>query len=199
MKHVELWAGIAAEAGVNLAPAQLDLLSRYLEWLASEAGAAGGIGPAESSRLADRHIGDSLLFLHGLPTKGPVLDVGTGVGLPGIPLAIAVPDSKFILLDRSGRRVDLLDRARRILELPNVEVVQGDIEKWDRPVPAVVSRASLAPAALFPWLEQILEPEGVGIVGGSWHSKPQFDQYEIREITSKILAQTVWILIMRRT
>ena len=55
-----------------------------------------------------------------------VLDVGTGVGLPGIPLAILFPETMVTLLDRGGRRVRLLHRAVRVLGLPNVVIAQGD-------------------------------------------------------------------------
>jgi 16S rRNA (guanine527-N7)-methyltransferase len=198
VKHTELWAGIAGEAGTTLTAGQLETLERYRDWLESEAVIAGGIGPAESTRLAERHIGDSLLFLHALPAEGPVLDVGTGVGLPGIPLAIARPGVDFILLDRSERRVDLTRRAVRILNLPKVQVVRGDLRDWDGSVPAVVSRATMSPSDLLPMLQRLVDPGGLAILAGSWQSRPEFDQYEIREIGSKVLAQPVWILIMHR-
>lgn len=55
-----------------------------------------------------------------------VLDLGSGAGLPGVPLAIAAPEKSFVLLDRSSRRVRFLGQVARNLALSNVEVIEGD-------------------------------------------------------------------------
>lgn len=76
-------------------------------------------------RLLPRHLLDSLA---GVPLlKGErILDLGSGAGLPGIPLAIAAPERSFLLLDRSSRRVRFLKQVVRNLLLDHVEVVEGD-------------------------------------------------------------------------
>ena len=113
-------------------------LQVYHDWLRDEAIAAGGIGPREGDRLWGRHILDSLTFAAGwkdAEPPGEILDVGTGVGLPGIPLAILFPEAVVRLLDRGGRRIRLMQRATRILELPNAATEQADIfsvaDEWE--------------------------------------------------------------------
>ncbi len=122
-------AGILRAWGRNVSSGQLELLERFAGWLVTEAIPAGGLGTDESTRIGERHLLDSLSFLNGMPAGVPssVLDAGSGVGLPGIPLAIFLPDSEVTLLDRSGRRVRLARRAVRILGLDNVRVEQGPI------------------------------------------------------------------------
>jgi 16S rRNA (guanine(527)-N(7))-methyltransferase RsmG len=201
--HVEqshlLWARCTEwAAGRELSPAQLATLDRYREWLLTEAVEAGGIGPNEAVRIDNRHIGDSLLFAGGFrDTPRFVLDVGSGVGLPGIPLSIVMPDTRFALLDRSGRRVDLMRRVARMLDLPNVEVVHGDISDWRSEVDGIVSRASLSPEQALVSFSRILGPAGTAVVGGSWAAPPVVVGFDLLEVPGTVLDQKVWLLIMR--
>ncbi len=200
VKHQDLWGGVAAEIGHHLDGAQLRLLQQFHDWLAAEAIPAGALGPAETERLHDRHMADSLLFAVGLPTQPTrVLDLGSGAGLPGIPLAVMLPDTEFCLLDRARGRVDLMRRAVRILGLENVQVEQGEIERLGEQESAIVSRATLPPARARAQLEPLLAPGGTGLLGGSWTTRPDFDGFETLELDSKILDRTIWLLMMRRT
>jgi len=78
-----------------------------------------------------RHLLDSLSILPWVD-NGPVLDVGTGAGLPGIPLAIARPAVDFCLIDSSGKKARFLRQAVSELGLPNVEIIHGRVEQLDR-------------------------------------------------------------------
>jgi 16S rRNA (guanine527-N7)-methyltransferase len=175
---------------------QLHNLSRYHDWLATEGVSAGGIAPRDVDRIGDRHIGDSLLFLRLLPRSGDILDIGSGVGLPGIPLAIALPNQEIVCLDRSGRRVDLLNRASRVLELENMTVIQSDIHIHTDRHFSVVSRATIPPAQFRPILSRVLAPDGIAVVGGSWIEEPTHPGYRTEEIGLEILGHPVWVLIM---
>ncbi len=91
-----------------------------------------------------RHALDSLSVLPWLPGDGGrLIDVGSGAGLPGIPLAIARPGLRVTLLDSAGKRVRFMRQAVLELTLANVEVVQSRVEDYRPPQPfaAVVSRA----------------------------------------------------------
>jgi 16S rRNA (guanine(527)-N(7))-methyltransferase RsmG len=198
--HVKqtVWVRCAEWAGSQLSPDQGARLQTYRDWLLTEAVAAGGLGPNEADRVDNRHIGDSLLFAGGFErAPSQILDVGSGVGLPGIPLAVLMPDTRFRLLDRSGRRVDLMKRAVRVLDLENVEVIRGDLTDWHYPVDGIVSRASLSPERALIDFERILEPDGVAVIGGSWASKPEVNGFELLEVPAPVLDQRVWLLIMR--
>lgn len=199
VKPALAWKKVVEASGYRFDEEKLQRLLRYRDWLGEEAIGAGGLGPDENSRLDLRHIADSLLFGTVLEPTDSIVDVGSGVGLPGIPLAIIRDTVSFLLVDRSGRRVDLIRRAIRILKLSNVEVAQEDFAHWDRPESTVVSRATLPPDRFRPILDRVLIPGGQAVLGGSWTKRPRHAGYETKEIGSEILEQPVWILMMRKT
>lgn len=177
---------------------QSDLLERYGEWLATEGHRSGAIGPSEIERIDRRHLADSLLFAIALPVDcKEVWDLGSGAGLPGIPLAISHPDTQFTLVDRSGRRIDLLRRAIRVLDLQNCQTVQGDIRDLEGPVEIIVSRASLPAEELGRIVSRLLSPGGVAVTAGSWQKRPEVKGWDTVEIPEDVLDQTVWLLMMR--
>lgn len=198
VKH-PIWDRAARFLGVELDQRQTELLLRYHDWLVSEALPAGGIGPSETERIPMRHIADSLLFSHPFPEgTSRVVDLGSGVGLPGIPLAIVHPSIEFELVDRSGRRVDLMKRAVRVLDLCNVSVLRRDIDELEPRPGVLVSRATFTPSHMARVLSGLLGSDDVGIVGGSWKTKPVEAGWEVVEIPPDVLDQPVWLLIMRR-
>jgi 16S rRNA (guanine(527)-N(7))-methyltransferase RsmG len=195
----QLWLEIAERSPFPVPDTFIDRLELYRGWLLDEAIGAGGIGPGEAGRIDLRHIADSLLFSLVMEPTDHVLDVGTGVGLPGIPLAILTPGTQFTLLDRSRRRIDLVRRACRILQLDNVVVVQSDVTGYAGPFATVVTRASIPPEELLGPLKTLVSPDGVAILGGSWTHAPNVTGYETKEIGSAFLDRSVWILMMRQT
>lgn len=201
MFHVkrDIWSRVANHTGFALKDSQLQALESYMQWLLREALPAGGLGPAEENRLHNRHIGDSLVFAKPLQDPPPdLVDLGSGVGLPGIPLAIMFPETRVTLVDRSGRRVDLMRRVVRVLDLDNVEVMQGDLTTIEGKWHVVVSRATIPPADLHPHLGRLLVPQGMAAVGGSWSKPPSATGWETLEIPAEVLDRAVWLLIMRR-
>lgn len=130
----QLEAGLQA-MGLQLAEtAQSDLLfyaSEMLRW--NKAYNLTAITTPKA--VVARHLLDSLSVL---PWIGPGLtvDIGTGAGLPGIPLAIAKPEQKFILLDSNGKRMRFLAHILRSLKIKNVELVTARAEQW-QPDPAM--------------------------------------------------------------
>lgn len=108
-----------------------------------------------------RHVLDSLSILPWL--AGPrVLDVGSGAGLPGIPLAIARPEYRFCLLDSNGKRTRFLIQVVAELRLDNVDVVRGRVEDY-RPATlfnSVVSRAFATLADMVADAGRLCAPEG---------------------------------------
>ena len=193
------WRDLVKKLGWSIDDTQFELLIQYRDWLAAEAIPAGGLGKHEHGKLDDRHIVDSLLFAYFISSETPeVWDLGSGAGLPGIPLAILRPETRFHLIDRSQRKVDLLKRVVRVLGLANVNVLQIDIEQLEDRVGLIVSRATLPPKRAFRLVEPLLTTTGVAVLGGSWIKEPHYRDWETVDVGSEVLDQPVWLLIMHR-
>lgn len=101
---------------------------RYVEHLATSGVERGLIGPREHTRLWDRHVLNCAVLGELVPADARVVDVGSGAGLPGIPLALARPDLQIVLLEPLARRVDWLDEVVADLGL-SVTVERGRAEE----------------------------------------------------------------------
>jgi 16S rRNA (guanine527-N7)-methyltransferase len=104
-----------------------ELAERYAEILVGSGVDRGVIGPREADRLWERHLLNSAVLGELIPAGARVLDVGSGAGLPGIPLAIARPDLRIVLLEAMARRVAWLEEAVTELGL-GVPVHRGRAE-----------------------------------------------------------------------
>ncbi len=119
-----------------------DALASYLELLDHWNGAYNLTAVRQVEDMVSRHVLDSLSVLPFIGT-GPVADVGTGAGLPGLVLALARREQRFALIDASGKKTRFIEHAVRQLGLDNVTVVRERVEDY-RPgedFPTVISRA----------------------------------------------------------
>ena len=155
--RVSLTASLPAAARVRLA-AYLDLLAKWNRVYNLTA-------IRERSRMETHHVQDALAVLPFLPDvpNARVLDVGSGGGLPGIPLAIARPQWTFVLLDANRKKAAFLAQAAIELELANVRAVASRVEDFapDEPFDVVISRAfsDLRTFAALAWRH--LSPNGL--------------------------------------
>ncbi len=96
----------------------------------------------DPQQMVTRHLLDSLTA-HSFLRGTRILDVGTGAGLPGIPLAVTNPDRQFVLLDSNGKKTRFVKHIVGVLQLDNVDVVQARVEQWEPNVlfDTVISRA----------------------------------------------------------
>jgi 16S rRNA (guanine527-N7)-methyltransferase len=101
------------------------LAQRYVDLLLTDGVQRGVIGPGERDRVWDRHLANSLSLAPLLPDHSRVVDVGSGAGLPGIPLALFRPDLEVELLEPMQRRVDFLVECLVTLGLDRVSVRRG--------------------------------------------------------------------------
>lgn len=190
-------------------PTTAERLTEYAAWLVSEGQVAGGIGPHEAERIWDRHIYDSAVFARFWPEPpATCVDLGSGIGLPGLVLAILWPDTAIELVDRAGRRVRLMRRAIRILGLTNVEAIESDIEAVTGGREAIVMRAALPPVQAQEACVRLLGPGGKAVVGLSRSREPDIQllqdsghspslQTSVQAV--KVLDQAVWMLIMSKS
>lgn len=156
---------------------RLDIVRRYAELLAGAGVERGLLGPREADRLWDRHLLNSAVVGELLDPGERVIDIGSGAGLPGIPLAIARPDLQIVLLEPLLRRSEFLTEVVAELGLA-VEVVRGRAEEpWVRDRfgarDAAVSRAVAALDKLTKWSMPLLRPGGlmVAIKGERAHEE----------------------------
>lgn len=134
-----------AELGLKLPTDAPAMLCSYIEVLQQWNRKYNLTAVRAPAQIVSRHILDSLAvapWVHG--TR--VLDVGTGAGLPGIPLAVAFPERHFTLLDSHGKKTRFVTHAATMLGLRNVEVVQARVETYRAPEPfaTVITRAFAA-------------------------------------------------------
>ena len=108
-----------------------------------------------------RHLLDSLAVLPYL-TGSPVLDLGSGAGLPGIPLAIAAPSHRFVLLDGNGKKIRFVRQAALELGLSGVEAVQARMESYrpQQKFATIISRAVAELETLWRAAEPLLATPG---------------------------------------
>ncbi len=136
-------AGGLQALGVSLSDAQQQALLDYRDLLVKWNRAYNLTAVRDPGEMIQRHLLDSLSVLAHLDDRD-TLDVGTGAGLPGIPLAIARPDLRFVLLDSNGKKTRFVRHARRELGLSNVEVVNTRVEQYRNAPSQIISRAFAA-------------------------------------------------------
>jgi 16S rRNA (guanine527-N7)-methyltransferase len=135
---------------------------RYVARLASDGVARGLIGPREVPRLWERHVLNSAAVAEAVPTGARVVDVGSGAGLPGIPLGLARPDLPLTLVEPMARRVEFLEEVVAELARP-WRVVRGRAEEKAvaaavGPVDVVTARAVAALPRLVGWCRPLMRP-----------------------------------------
>jgi 16S rRNA (guanine527-N7)-methyltransferase len=166
MFHVKHDGGIAApDAASAVFGERVDLAVEYARLLATAGVERGLIGPRERDRLWDRHLLNSAAIAEQVAADNRIADIGSGAGLPGIPLAIARPDVEVVLIEPLLRRSAFLSEAVEQLGLGNVTVVRGRAEdaavrREYGALDAVTSRAVAALDKITRWSLPLLRPGG---------------------------------------
>lgn len=143
---------------------RVGLAHRYADLLAGPGVERGLIGPREVERLWDRHILNSAAVAELIQPGERIVDIGSGAGLPGLPIAIARPDVRVALVEPMLRRTEFLEEVVAALALP-VEIIRGRAEEPDvrtrgGGADVVVSRAVASLEKLTRWSLPLLRPGG---------------------------------------
>lgn len=166
--------GLEALGLGNLNHAQRRKLLAYIELLDKWNKVYNLTAVRDPLEMVTRHILDSLAILPYI--RGPrVLDIGTGAGLPGIPLAIARPDAAFTLLDANAKKTRFVRQAAAELDLRNVEVVQARVEKYrpGRKFATLIARALGSLAVIVRGARHLCDEDGEFLLMKGAHPKPE--------------------------
>ncbi|MFZ4832220.1 16S rRNA (guanine(527)-N(7))-methyltransferase RsmG [Rouxiella sp. Mn2063] len=147
---------LLAAAGITLPDLQKQQLLGYVNLLHKWNKTYNLTSVRDPMQMLVRHIMDSIVVNPHLQGSR-FIDVGTGPGLPGIPLAIVRPDSHFTLLDSLGKRVRFLRQVQHELGLKNVEPVQSRVEEFapEPPFDGVISRAFASLQDMLSWCHHL--------------------------------------------
>lgn len=144
------------ENGMNLDPMQIDRLAHFAGLVTEKNESVNLISRRDVDSIVEKHIFISSLITRHLPEKcSKFLDVGTGGGFPGIPLAIMKPNLRGVLVDSTGKKIDAVQEFIDKLKLSNVvaekERVESPefIEKYKEQFDLIVSRATVPLIILF--------------------------------------------------
>ncbi|EAB4112413.1 TPA: 16S rRNA (guanine(527)-N(7))-methyltransferase RsmG [Salmonella enterica subsp. enterica serovar Narashino] len=152
---------LLADAGISLTDHQKTLLVAYVDMLHKWNKAYNLTSVRDPNEMLVRHILDSIVVAPYLQGQR-FIDVGTGPGLPGIPLAIVLPDAHFTLLDSLGKRVRFLRQVQYELKLENITPVQSRVEAYpsEPPFDGVISRAFASLNDMVSWCHHLPGEKG---------------------------------------
>ncbi|ECG6644042.1 16S rRNA (guanine(527)-N(7))-methyltransferase RsmG, partial [Salmonella enterica subsp. enterica serovar Kentucky] len=152
---------LLADAGISLTDHQKTLLVAYVDMLHKWNKAYNLTSVRDPNEMLVRHILDSIVVAPYLQGQR-FIDVGTGPGLPGIPLAIVLPDAHFTLLDSLGKRVRFLRQVQHELKLENITPVQSRVEAYpsEPPFDGVISRAFASLNDMVSWCHHLPGEKG---------------------------------------
>jgi len=160
----DLLEEILAEAGIPAFPGAASRLALHANEMLRWNRSIRLTAITDPVEVAVKHVADSLLLLRFAPFPGRILDFGSGAGYPGIPLALYLPGARVTVLEASVKKCAFLSRARRLLQLSNVVVVQGRAEERKRlPLPPhdhIVTRATASASEVIPLLSPYLADGG---------------------------------------
>jgi len=174
---------LISKTSLQVTEQQINLLIQYVELLNKWNKAYNLTSVRDPSDMLIKHIMDSLMVGEVLQGQS-FIDVGTGPGLPGIPLAILYPERNFVLLDSLGKRITFLRQVVFQLKLSNVTPVKARVEQYQAEVPfdGVLSRAFSSLTDMVTWCQHLIAPEK----GRFFALKGQFPQDEITQLPDNI-------------
>lgn len=178
---------LLAEAGISLSDQQQQQLVAYVEMLHKWNKAYNLTSVRDPNEMLVRHILDSIVVAPHLQGTR-FIDVGTGPGLPGIPLSIVCPESHFTLLDSLGKRVRFLRQVQHELKLTNIEPVQSRVEDFpaEPSFDGVISRAFASLNDMVSWCHHL-----PGEAGRFYALKGQLPEDEIALLPAGLAVESI--------
>lgn len=174
---------LLAKTTLQVSEQQVQLLIQYVELLHKWNKAYNLTSVRDPQQMLVKHIMDSLMVGEVLQGEN-FIDVGTGPGLPGIPLAILYPERNFVLLDSLGKRITFLRQVVFQLKLTNVEPIKARVEEYlvETPFDGVLSRAFSSLNDMVSWCSHLVTVEQ----GQFFALKGQYPTDELVELPENI-------------
>ncbi|MCK9272015.1 16S rRNA (guanine(527)-N(7))-methyltransferase RsmG [Candidatus Gracilibacteria bacterium] len=166
---------------ISLSPSQIELFEKFLVFFLEKNKLVNLSAIRDSQGIIEKHFIDSIILNNHIKLSGKILDIGTGGGFPGIPLAITNPDCSFTLLDSTRKKIDSVNEFAQKLDLKNISGIWGRAEElflnleYKKQFDFVVSRATA-------YLPQIIERSLPFLgKGGKLVFYKIFDEKEIKD------------------
>ena len=140
----------------------------------------------ETKEMLSKHILDSLSIKHLIKGKN-ILDIGSGAGLPGIPLAVTSPDKKFLLLDSNNKKIIFLNHVKISLDIENVNLLHKRVEdlSHDSVFDTVICRSFASLRKIFANAEKHLKKNGIVVA-----MKGKYPGQELKELDKDVEHKT---------
>ncbi|HEY4294725.1 16S rRNA (guanine(527)-N(7))-methyltransferase RsmG [Luteibacter sp.] len=171
--QTQLDRGIAT-LGVTLPDGAVERLLDYRDLLERWNSAYNLTAIRDDREMVARHLLDSLAILPYVHGRS-LADLGTGPGLPGIPLAIAEPAREVLMVDSNGKKVRFLREAIRSLKLGNAKTLQSRVEDVEGTFECITARAFASLADMLGWGGHLLAPNGVWLAMKGKHPAEELD------------------------
>lgn len=163
---------------LTLSTTDCDKIVRYLELLFEWNQRFNLTAIRDPEQMMIRHIADSLVVAQFLSAER-ILDVGTGAGLPGIPLSLVLPNTKWTLLDSNGKKISFLKHVKAELELENITIVQTRVEQYipELCYDGIITRAWTSLEQMIKMLKHLSCPQAK-----LWALKGKFPVEELKDV-----------------
>lgn len=183
------------ELNINLSEMQIEQFYKYMNVLIEWNKVMNLTGITEPKEIITKHFIDSLTILKYINENDTIIDVGTGAGFPGIPIKIAFPATKVVLLDSLNKRIDFLNEVIKKLNLKEIKTIHGRAEDCGRDkeyrekYDIAVARAVAPLNVLLEYLMPFVKTRGECLCMKGSSSKEELDKSEeaIRKLGGKVI------------
>ncbi len=193
---------LANKININLTEEQIDKFYKYMKLLLEWNEKINLTAITDENEIVLKHFVDSLTSLKYIKENDNIIDVGTGAGFPGIPIAIMMPNTKITLLDSLNKRINFLNEVIKELNLKNVETIHSrsedcgkDIlyrEKYDISIARAVANLSTLSEYLLPFVK--IDGKMICMKGSEVEEELNNSKYAIKELGGEISLQDEFCL-----
>ncbi len=196
MNRLDYLKGVLGRRGLSLEEEKWEKLEKFHELLQLWGRKVALVSKGDLKKGLEKHFADALLVIPFIEGK-KVIDLGSGAGFPGIPLAIALEDKQFLLVESKKKKAFFLKEVKRELGLLNVEVVNARWEEVECDADTAVAKAAGDVEFLFPHIGHLLKEGGTLLLYSS-RKRGDLDPYRVERIVSPLRESPFYLLFFKR-